>query len=152
LNLAIGLARRCGKDPSILKRDVRGFLSNRMLYAAMREAIYLLENDYADVESIDAAFRNDIGWYALIAGPFRLMDLTGMQAYVEVIKDLYPELANTTELPETMKRMEVEGANGVFNNKGFYNYTPEEAKQWEKTWAEYSWECRRLADKYTPLD
>lgn len=148
---ALEVGRRCGKEPSILHHDIRGFITNRLMYAMMREALHLLENGYADVESIDRSFRNDIGWWATIAGPFRLMDLTGLPAYVAVMKDLFPELANTAELPGTMKRLETEGANGVFNGRGFYKYTVEEAAAWQKTWADFSWDIRQLADKHTPL-
>lgn len=151
MDAAVGLARRCGKDPSVLRKDIRGFITNRLMYALMREALYLLENGFADVESIDRSFRNDIGWWATIAGPFRLMDLTGLPAYVTVMKDLFPELANTTELPKTMQKLADEGAGGVFNGRGFYQYTPEECAQWQKLWADFSWDIRRLAEKYTPL-
>ena len=53
MDAAIKVARRCGKDPTVLRKDIRGFITNRMMYAMMREALYLLENGYADVESID---------------------------------------------------------------------------------------------------
>jgi len=152
LQKGLEVCRRCGKDPSVLRKDIRGFITNRLVYACMREALYLLENGYADVASIDRSFRNDMGWWATIAGPFRLMDLTGFPAYAAVMEGLFPELANTTELPETMKNMMDKGANGVFNGIGFYDYTPEECEAWQKKWADFSWEIRRLADKYTPLE
>ena len=152
MQAAIDVARRCGKDPSVLEHDIRGFISNRLMYAVMREALYLLDNGYADVESIDRSFRNDIGWWATIAGPFRLMDVTGFPAYVTVMKDLFPELANTTELPKSMQKLADEGANGVLNGRGFYDYTPEECEKWKQIWAEFSWDIRRLADKHTPLE
>ncbi len=148
---AVEVARRCGKDPSILKKDIRGFITNRLMYALMREALYLLENGYADVAEIDRSFRNDVGWWATIAGPFRLMDLTGLPAYVKVMQDLFPELATTTEVPKTMQKLAEEGAAGVFNGRGFYQYTPEECARWQKIWADFSWDIRRLAEKYTPL-
>lgn len=150
--IAIDVAKRCGKDPSIVKNDIRGFITNRLMYALMREALHLLDNGYADVESIDRSFRNDIGWFATLAGPFRMMDMTGLPAYIAVMKDLFPELATTTQLPETMQRLADEGANGVFNGHGFYDYTPEQSQHWQKMWAEFSWDARRLAEKYTPLE
>src|ERR1051326_3240559 len=95
---AIRLTRRlgeaCGKEPSALNVDIRGFVSNRMMYAMMREAFYLVESGVADLETVDRSFRNDIGWWATIAGPFRWMDLTGIPAYATVAEGLFPKLCN----------------------------------------------------------
>ena len=80
-----------GKDPY----TVRGGFSvrARMMAAWMREAIYLVENGYASIESIDRACRNDAGFYLPFAGNFRYMDLMGTYAYGMVMKDLNPDLA-----------------------------------------------------------
>jgi 3-hydroxybutyryl-CoA dehydrogenase len=43
------------------------------------------------------------------------------------------------------------GGKGILNAKGFYDYTPEEAEMWRKTFEEFSFEIRRLAKKY-PAD
>jgi len=146
------LGRRCGKEPSILKKDIRGFITNRLFYALMREAFHLLESGVADAETIDRSFRNDVGWFATLAGPFRLMDLTGLPAYAAVMKDLFPDLSKQEAVPETMRKLMAEGANGVFNGRGFYGYTAEEAKRWQAAWSDFSWDIRELAEKYTPLD
>ena len=61
-----------------------------MMYAMLREACYLVENGIADIETVDRSFRNDMGWWATLAGPFRWMDLTGIPAYAAVIKGLLP--------------------------------------------------------------
>ena len=148
---ATELGRRCGKEPSVLKKDIRGFITNRLMYAMLREAFYLLESGVADAETIDRSFRNDMGWWSTLAGPFRFMDLTGLPAYAAVMKDLFPELSCQQALPETMARLIAAGANGVFNGKGFYTYTPEESERWQTAWSEFSWDVRQLAQRYTPL-
>ena len=148
---AAALGRRCGKEPSVLKKDIRGFITNRLMYAMLREAFYLLESGVADAETIDRSFRNDMGWWSTLAGPFRFMDLTGLPAYAAVMKDLFPELSCQQALPETMARLIAAGANGVFNGKGFYTYTPEESERWQTAWSEFSWDVRQLAQRYTPL-
>ena len=145
------LALVCGKDPSVLNFDIRGFISNRMMYAMMREACYLVEAGVADVETIDRSFRNDIGWWATIAGPFRWMDLTGIPAYAAVMEGLLPELANTKEVPKIMRDIVSRGAQGISNTKGFYQYTPAEARRWEKAWVDFTYDVRKLVDKYEKL-
>ena len=141
---AMELAKRAGKDPSLVKKDVEGFIVNRMGYAIYREAFWLLENGVADVETIDRSFRNAICVFANIAGPFRWMDLSGIPAYAAVMKRLWPQLSNATEVPETMRRVVESGAKGISNGRGFYQYTPEEAERWERVLIENVWRVRDL--------
>lgn len=144
------LAGVCGKEPTVLRKDIQGFVSNRLMYAMIREACHLVEAGIADIESVDRSFRNDIGYWATLAGPFRWMDLTGIPAYAAVMEGLLPELASTTEVPALMRRMAASGAEGVGNARGFYKYSKAGARRWQKAWVDFTYEVRRLADKYRP--
>ncbi len=146
--LRFGLS--CGKEPAVLKQDIRGFLSNRLMYAMIREACHLVESGIADIETVDRSFRNDIGWWALLAGPFRWMDLTGIPAYATVMEGLLPELSTSTSVPDLMQRAVRKGSLGIANAKGFYPYTKASAAQWERDWTEFTHAMRTLAEKYTP--
>jgi 3-hydroxybutyryl-CoA dehydrogenase len=150
INATLRFGLSCGKEPAVLKQDIRGFLSNRMMYAMLREACYLVEAGIADIETVDQSFRNDIGWWALLAGPFRWMDLTGISAYAAVMEDLLPELNNGAAVPEMMRKMVKRKALGIANQKGFYPYTEASAKKWEKDWVQFTYEMRKLAERYTP--
>lgn len=145
----VELAESWGKEPSLLRKDIRGFITNRIMYAMMREAFHLVEKGYATVEDVDRSLRNDLGYWITFAGPFRFMDLTGIPAYRTVMEDLFPDLDNSTTTPELMKKVVGEGALGVSNAKGFYPYTPESAEHWEKTFIEFSYDIRKLAEKYS---
>ena len=140
-----------GKEPTLVRKDIRGFISNRIMYAMYREAFYLVENGYATVEDVDRACRNNAGYWMTLVGLFRWMDLTGVQAYHNVIKELFPTLCNSTEMPKLIDDIVKAGGKGVANGQGFYNYTPEEAKLWEETFTAFSYEIRNLALKY-PAD
>jgi 3-hydroxybutyryl-CoA dehydrogenase len=140
-----------GKEPTLVRKDIRGFITNRIMYAMYREAISLVEGGYATVEDVDRACRNNAGYWMTLVGVFRWMDLTGVPAYHTVMKDLFPTLATGKEVPELIDKIVREGGKGVANAKGFYDYTPEEAKLWEETFTEFSYEIRRLALKY-PAD
>ena len=83
-----------------------------------------------------------------LAGIFRWMDLTGVPAYHNVMKDLFPTLNNQTEVPTLIDDIVKAGGKGVLNGKGFYNYTDEEAKLWEQTFIDFSYEIRKLALQY----
>ncbi|MDF7816071.1 3-hydroxyacyl-CoA dehydrogenase family protein [Runella sp. MFBS21] len=145
----VALAESWGKEPSLLKKDIRGFITNRIMYAMLREAFYLVENGYATVEDVDRSLRNDLGYWITFAGPFRFMDLTGIPAYLTVMKDLFPELSNTAQVPSLMEEVVASGAKGVSNAKGFYPYTSQSAEHWEKQFVEFSYDIRKLAKKYS---
>jgi 3-hydroxybutyryl-CoA dehydrogenase len=142
------LASLWNKEPTLVRRDVRGFITNRIMYAMMREAFYLVENGYASVEDVDRSVRNDMGYWFTIAGPFRYMDLTGIPAYDAVMRDLLPDLSCAKDTPKLMQDVVASGARGISNAKGFYSYTPTEAKRWEKRFVDFSYEIRALALKY----
>jgi 3-hydroxybutyryl-CoA dehydrogenase len=142
------LASLWKKEPTLVRRDVRGFITNRIMYAMMREAFYLVENGYATVEDVDRSVRNDMGYWITMAGPFRYMDLTGIPAYAAVMRDLLPDLCRSQETPKLMEQAVASGARGTSNAKGFYSYTPAEAKRWEKRFLDFSYEIRALALKY----
>ena len=132
VELTVELGRRLNKEPAVVERDVDGFIANRLAYAMYREAFWLLENEVADVETIDRAFMHAISVWANIAGPFRWMDLTGVPAYAAVMKRLLPKLSTATTTPQFMLDLVASGAEGVTNGRGFYQYTPEEAEQWRQ--------------------
>ena len=145
---AVRFARQLGKEPSLLRKDIRGFITNRIMYAMLREAFYLVESGFASIADVDRSLRNDYGCWITFAGPFRFMDLTGIPAYAAVMKDLLPDLSCRTEVPKLMKQVVQSGARGVSNAKGFYRYTPSQAKRWERLFIEFSHEIRKLAGKY----
>jgi len=142
------LSHKWGKEPILVRKDIRGFITNRLMYAMFREAFYLVENGYATVEDVDRSCRNNAGYYMTFVGIFRWMDLTGVPAYHNVMKDLFPDLNNSTTVPKLIENIVNEGGKGIANAKGFYDYTPEEAKLWEETFADFSYQIRELALKY----
>jgi 3-hydroxybutyryl-CoA dehydrogenase len=144
----VTLATGWGKEPSLVKKDIRGFITNRLMYAMMREGINLVKNGYTTIEDIDRACRNDMGYWITFAGPFRFMDLTGIPAYLTVMKDLFPELDNSSEAPEFIEELVATGAKGVSNAHGFYPYTKETAENWEKLFVEFTYDIRKLSEKF----
>ena len=90
------LSHHWGKEPTLVKKDIRGFIANRLMYAMYREAMWLVESGYATIEDVDRACRNNTGYWMTLVGVFRWMDLTGVPAYHTVMKDLFPTLNNGT--------------------------------------------------------
>ena len=145
------LAHCWGKEPTLVRKDIRGFITNRLMYALYREAFFLVENGYATVEDVDRACRNNAGYWMTLVGVFRWMDLTGVAAYHTVMKELFPTLSDSTEVPGLIDGIVKAGGRGVANEHGFYSYTPEEARLWQETFERFSYEIRALALRY-PAD
>lgn len=142
------LSHAWGKEPTLVRKDIRGFIANRLMYAMYREAFYLVENGYATVEDVDRACRNNTGYFMTLMGVFRWMDMTGVPAYHTVMKDLNPTLNNQASIPSLIDNIVRRGGKGILNGDGFYQYTPEEIKLWEETFSEFTYEIRNLALKY----
>ena len=147
------MARRIGKEPSLVQKDVPAFVVNRIGYAMYREALNILESGIADVETIDRSVRNALGLWATICGPFRWIDLSGGPAlYANAMEGVLPSLDNSTELPDTLKKLRDDDARGIANGRGFYEYTDEEAAQWERLFLQHAWRVRKLMNEYSPID
>lgn len=145
------LSHQWGKEPILVRKDIPGFITNRLMYAMYREAIHLVENGYATVEDVDRSCRNNAGYFMTLVGIFRWMDLTGVKAYHTVMKDLLPTLHNGTEVPKLIDDIVRSGGNGISNANGFHDYTEEEAREWEKVFTEFTYKIRELALQY-PAD
>ena len=140
------------KEPTLVRKDIRGFITNRLMYAMYREAFYLVENGYASMKDIDRACRNDGGVWMAFCGPFRYMDLTGLQAYYHVMKDLFPTLDNRTTVPDFVEKIASEGGNGISSGSGFYSYTPKEAQAWQTAFETFSFEISQLKNEHPPKE
>jgi 3-hydroxyacyl-CoA dehydrogenase len=145
---AMRWARTWRKEPSLVRKDVRGFITNRISYAMFREACHLVESGVATIADVDRSLRNDVGYWITFAGPFRYMDLMGVPPYKKVMEDLLPDLDCSSKVPSLMRKVVASGGRGISNGRGFYRYTPAQAKRWEKLFLKFNYEIRELALKY----
>ncbi len=134
-----------GKDPYIVKNEG---IRSKLVSAMAREALYLVDNGYASVADIDRACRNDAGYYLPFCGNCRYMDLMGAYAYGRVMKDLNPDLSKQKDISGLLETVQKEGALGMESNKGFYDYTDDEVKQWKETMNKFSYKIQSIIEKY----
>jgi 3-hydroxybutyryl-CoA dehydrogenase len=117
---SMAFARRLGKTPVVLDREIPGFIANRILGAVRDEAIFLLENGIASVEDIDTACRTALGYPM---GPFELMDLTGIDIGYLTKKDRFAESGDPKDQPSRSVSALVErGELGRKSGRGWYDY------------------------------
>lgn len=153
MKLAVKFAEQLGKEPAVLKKDIPGFLCNRIAYAMYREAVHLLESGVADAEAIEASFRNSVGLWAPMCGPLRVMDVMGGGAfYAESIKGVLPTMANSAELQPTLQSFIDQDAKGPKNNIGFFDYDEDEAAKWAERFTASILTTRKYQDQYIPTD
>ena len=109
----VDLALELEKEPGVVQKDIPGFVANRLAYAMYREAIHMLEEGVADIETIDLLCRNSLGLWTPECGPFQWMDKTGGPAlYAKAMERIIPTLSNEAEVPATMQKFRA--TNGLF--------------------------------------
>jgi len=138
--------RKWRKDPYLITGDLG--IRAKMFAAMVREAFYLVENEYASIEDIDRACRNDAGYYLPFAGNFRYMDLMGAYAYGMVMKDLNPDLSKETGVPSFVKDRIDCGQTGMEKEHGFYQYGQGAAAQWQERFHTFSYQIEEIIRKY----
>lgn len=116
----VALARRIGKAPVVLEREISGFVANRILGALTDEAVSLYESGIASFEDIDTACKKALGHPI---GPFALMDLTGIDVNYYVRTARYEETGDESHKPKKSVAERFErGEYGRKSGKGWYEY------------------------------
>lgn len=90
------LLQQCGQRPVVIKRELEGFILNRLQGALLREAFRLVEQGYVDVDGIDATIRDGLGLRWAFMGPFETIDLNapgGLADYCGRYGALYQSIA-----------------------------------------------------------
>lgn len=144
----VSLGLSWGKEPTLLKKDIRGFITNRLMYAIYREALTLIEQGHITLGDADKACRYDMGTWMTFMGIFRRMDFMGMNDYILSFQTLFPQLSNRQDVPAIMKALTERSGRGIHNLIGFYPYNETEAKAWEEAFADFNKEMYQLASRY----
>ncbi len=144
----IALALNWGKEPTVLKKDIRGFITNRLMYAAYREILHLVEKEHTSFADADKCFRLDAGSWMTLMGIFRRMDYTGLGDYLTAYRNIFPLLSNSNDISPQMQMIVDARSRGIQNGKGFYSYTRNEAAQWLQAFSSFNKDIFRLAANY----
>lgn len=117
------LVERLGKKAVLVQKDIPGSLGNRMQYALMREAVFLLEQGVASAQDIDTMVKAGFGFKFPVYGPLETIDLAGLDVFLKVSEYLYGDLDRSTKPPEWLRQKVEAGEKGLKSGKGFYDYS-----------------------------
>ena len=122
---AIDLLLKVKKVPVRLKKEIIGFILNRVQVAMNREVYYLVEQGVVSPEDMDTAMRTSLGFRLPFQGPLQVRDLAGLEVTLKVDEVLLSEISSSTQPNKLLKDKVARGEVGVKSGKGFFDYTPE---------------------------
>jgi 3-hydroxybutyryl-CoA dehydrogenase len=120
------LLRSVGKIAVHVKKDVPGFIGNRLQHALWREAIALVQNGVCDAETVDIVVKASFGRRLPVIGPLENADLVGTDLTLDIHQNVLPDLDRTPgPLPYLVDLVE-SGRLGFKSGEGFRRWTPEQ--------------------------
>ncbi len=122
------LYRRAGKRAVLVKKDIPGFLANRIQHALMREALAIIDSGIASPEDVDAAVRYSFGFRYAAAGPVLQKEISGWDSMARAAAEIYPSLSNSDRLADCVADLIAAGKTGMKAGAGFVQWSPEEVK------------------------
>jgi 3-hydroxybutyryl-CoA dehydrogenase len=123
----IALLRDAGKTPVHVRRDVPGFVGNRLQHAMKREAIALVAAGVCDADTVDVVVREGFGARTAVLGPMEQSDLVGTNLTLDIAEVLYADLDRTPGPHPYLRDIVAAGKLGMKTGEGLRKWTPEQA-------------------------
>jgi 3-hydroxybutyryl-CoA dehydrogenase len=122
------LLREAGRNPVHIKRDIPGFVGNRLQHALKREAIALVAAGVCDADTIDEVVKTGFGARMAVLGPMEQSDLVGLDLTLDIQNVLLADLNRDTEPTKFLKDKVAAGKLGMRSGEGLRKWTPEAAE------------------------
>jgi 3-hydroxyacyl-CoA dehydrogenase len=126
------LVRQIGYFPCTLKKEVPGFVENRVLYAIMRECLALVDEGVVDAEELDLNVKWGIGYKLAVVPPMALLDMAGLDIYNAVASYLNQDLSDEKGVSSTITERVDKGKLGIKTGGGLFDYDADRAAQLQK--------------------
>jgi len=110
-----------------VKKDIPGFIGNRLQHALKREAIALIASGVCDAETIDEVVKSGFGGRMAVLGPMEQTDLVGVDLTLDIQNTLMANLDRSTEPTQLIKDKVAAGKLGMRTGEGFRKWTPQSA-------------------------
>jgi 3-hydroxybutyryl-CoA dehydrogenase len=115
-----------GKTPVHVKKDVPGFVGNRLQHALWREAVALVENDICDAATVDTVIKAGFGRRLAVLGPLENADLVGTDLTLAIHRTVLPHIDRSTAPSRYLAMLVAEHRLGMKSGQGFYTWTTEQ--------------------------
>jgi 3-hydroxybutyryl-CoA dehydrogenase len=126
IDFAMKLHTDVGKIPVHVKKDVPGFVGNRLQHALWREAISLVENDICDAETVDTVIKAAFGRRLAVLGPLENADLVGTDLTLAIHQTVLPAIDTRPGPSPYLEKLVAQGKLGMKSGEGFRTWTPEQ--------------------------
>lgn len=124
----MALLADAGKTPVRVKKDVPGFIGNRLQHALWREAISLVENGICDAEAVDTVIKASFGRRLAVLGPLENADLVGTDLTLDIHENVLFDLDSRQAPSPYLRRLVEEGRLGMKTGEGFRAWSSDEAE------------------------
>ena len=126
IDFTMKLHMGAGKTPVHVKKDVPGFVGNRLQHALWREAVSLVERGICDAETVDTVIRASFGRRLAVLGPLANSDLVGTELTLAIHKTVLPDIESRPGPSPLLDQMIADGKLGMKSGEGFMTWTPEQ--------------------------
>ena len=120
------LHEQAGKQPAHVKKDVPGFIGNRLQHALWREAIALVENGICDAPTVDAVIKAAFGRRLAVLGPLENADLVGTDLTLAIHQVVLPDIDRRPGPSPYLDALVKGGKLGFKSGEGFRKWSPEQ--------------------------
>ena len=126
IQTTMDLHAAAGKTPVHVKKDVPGFVGNRLQHALWRECVSLVENGICDAETVDTVIKASFGRRLAVLGPLENADLVGTDLTLAIHRTVLPAIDSTPGPSPYLEKLVAEGKFGMKSGEGFRKWTKEE--------------------------
>lgn len=122
IDTTMSLLKNAGKTPILLKKEIQGFVANRIQAALLREVLSLIEDDIVSVHDMDRIIKDGPGFRWAFIGPIETIDYGGLDTWKRIFDNLFPNLNNHQSSPEFINRLVAQNQLGAKTGEGVYPY------------------------------
>ena len=126
VDFAIKLHAAAGKKPAHVRKDVPGFIGNRLQHALWREAISLVENGICDAETVDNVIKSAFGRRLAVLGPLENADMVGTDLTLAIHQTVLPDIDSRPGPSPYLEKLVKDGKLGFKSGEGFRKWSPEQ--------------------------
>jgi 3-hydroxybutyryl-CoA dehydrogenase len=126
IDYTMKLHAEAGKTPAHVKKDVPGFIGNRLQHALWREAVSLVERGICDAETVDTVIKAAFGRRLAVLGPLENADMVGTDLTLAIHKTVLPDIESRPGPSPYLEKLVADGKLGFKTGEGFRKWTPEQ--------------------------